>query len=128
MKHIFTNFIFSYFTFSAPEVTSSFQALTLTWVSYIEVCFKVRWKGCGKIPPSLKLGRIMLETSFLARDDTLNFSCTKKLSVEGYNIGEKKLGYKQVWAAKNWVTFQLSWFMKHISLIIAKVLSHAFNR
>ena len=47
----------------------------------------------------------MLETSFLARDDTLNFSCTKKLSVEGYNISEKKLGYKQVWAAKNWVTF-----------------------
>ena len=45
-----------------------------------------------KLPPSLKLGRIMLETSTLALEDTLNFSCTTKVSVEGYNISEKKIG------------------------------------
>ena len=50
-----------------------------------------------KLPPSLKLGRIMLETSTLALDDTLNFSCTTKVSVEGYNISE----------TKNWVTNKL---------------------
>ena len=69
-----------------------------------------------KLPPSLKLGRIMLETSFLALGDTINFSGTTKVSVEGYNISKKKLGYKKAWATKNWVTFQLSWFIKYISL------------
>ena len=96
MRHIFTNFTLSFLTFSAPKVISSFQALTLIWVSYIEVCFKVGLRGRGKIPHSLKPGRIMLETSTLARDETLNFSCTTYGSVEGYNISEKTLGYKQI--------------------------------
>ena len=37
----------------------------------------------------------MLETLFLALGDTINFSGTTKVSVEGYNISKKKLGYKK---------------------------------
>ena len=50
--------------------------LTLIWVDFLGVCFEVWGRGeGGKItpppfPPSLKLVRIMLETSGLARKYT----------------------------------------------------------
>ena len=47
--------------------------------------------------PSLTLGRIMLETSTLALDNTLIFSCTTKVgALKVYNISKK-----------NWVTNKL---------------------
>ena len=43
--------------------------LTLMWMGFLGVCFEVE-EGVGKIPPSLKRVRIMLETSNLARKHT----------------------------------------------------------
>ena len=53
-----------------------FDILTLIWLGFLEVQFEVGVEG-GEIPLCLKLVRIMLQTSNLARKYTHIFSLRK---------------------------------------------------